>query len=97
MRKYITFMVGLTHVVSVLPDWSNPGIFSRSTSRTVSGELQDSSLRMSGSDARSFPVFFLIGFYSIVKDGLIVRARRGLRKVLGHSGDMGGPGMIGER
>jgi len=58
-NMYRTFMVGLTHVVSPLRDWSNSGTCSRSTSMTESGELQDASLRRSGSDGRSFPVFFL--------------------------------------
>jgi hypothetical protein len=40
------------------------------------------------------PSFPFIGFQSIVKDGLIVLARRGLRKIVGHSGDVGGPGMM---
>jgi len=58
-KLYRTFMVGLTHVVRLLPDLVNAGICSCRTSRTASGELQGSSLRKSGCDGRSFPVFFL--------------------------------------
>ena len=41
------------------------------------------------------PGLLFIGFYSVVKDGLIVRARRGLSMVVGHGGDLEDPGMIG--
>ena len=57
-----TFTVGSNHFVSpslLLPDWSNAGTCCRSVAIISSEERQVSSLRNSGVEGRSFPVFLL--------------------------------------
>ena len=61
-NEYKTFTVGVTHFVSPsspFRDWLNPGICSRRTVRTASGESHDWRVGRSGWEARSFFVFRL--------------------------------------